>query len=404
MCADWFLSHPHLPLYVRHAEVWVPIYEKRSDSRAALQPFIPSLLTLVEGGAVNASNDLKLAYQLASQNSTLEEIFALAKFVFPDACILSLEGGHCKKPPMIQHFRNPSLTATKSAPQGLPSLPNIRTLVLKGSWNLMREESHFLTITSALPNLREWQCSYAKPKVGAYTTICSSLRHFPPTLVHLNLCLEGFYYKEPTSPFKCFKWRQLYPENHICHDLARITPQLESLTYTGRTCSSFFTTAVHSASQMRGIPRLKSLDFVVKNCCRHASTDSWNESAGIHNWGFIKAFEAVVAAGVKSLQTFTRLNFLRVRYIDLDSPCPLLNPYFQMQGSTCTGLWNEDIITSLDLGRPGARFEELSEQTDWGRRRSTSPTSGEMAFWPRGRPKSMRAESYLVLSDSASLL
>ncbi len=111
------------------------------------------------------TNNVSLIFQLASQNATLEEILMTVKHLFPQACILTLEGGHCKKPPMVQHFRAPRIL-----PQQFPIMPTIRTLVLKGAWNIMREPGHFHTLVSSFPNVREWHCMYAKPKSDGYTS------------------------------------------------------------------------------------------------------------------------------------------------------------------------------------------------------------------------------------------
>jgi hypothetical protein len=69
--------------------------------------------------------------------------------------------------------------------------------------------------------------------------------------------------------------------------------------------------------QLRGGSTLKSLDIVVKNCCRRKP--NWNDGTGISNWTFIQAFESLVVAGVQSLDILDALKYLRVRFIDLDS-------------------------------------------------------------------------------------
>ena len=400
-CAEWFLTHPHLQGYVRHIEVWVPVWERRaghqphvglSGTMTLEQHASPhAVVTVVTTNTRNpdGSDNINQAYQLASHNATLYEIFGCVGSLFPEACILTIEGGHCKKPPMIHHFRD---LKQESIASGLPPLPNIRTLVLKGAWNIMRDESHFRTISTALPNVREWHCTYTKPKVKAYQTMCTVLQHFPPTLSHVNICLEGFYSKETTSPAK---WRQLHPEHHLCRDLGRILPQLEALTLTGRVCGSLLSIAMKAAERVGGKPRLRSLDLVVKNCCRGST--AWNDGTGIHNWGFIKAFEALVVSGVRSLQTFPHLQFLRIRFIDLDSPCPLLNPYFLLQNNRCTGIWNEEILTLLNQGRPTAEFAELRE----GLGCSGLDKEGRLSAteWPRQRPKSIKVGSYAALAE-----
>lgn len=331
--------------------------------------------------------NINQAYQLASSNSTLDEIFGCVGCLFPGACILTIEGGHCKKPPMIQQFRR-----TKPGPVGqkLPELPCIRTLILKGAWNVMREDSHFAALAAALPNIREWHTTYAKPKTKAYRLMSSVIHHIPATLTHLNLCLEGFYSKDSVASSKM---RQLQLTHHLCRDLGALIPQLEALTFTGRVCSCLFTTAIVSAEKQRK-PRLKSVDLIVKNCCR--DPNSWNDSTGIHNWAFIKAFEALVVAGVRSLQAYPDLSFLRIRFIDLDSPCPLLNPYFQLQKNRCSGIWNDDILTAIGAGRPAAGFSNLGEELG---SRSVDKEGRIILGWPVMRPRTIKVGSYAAFAE-----
>ena len=331
--------------------------------------------------------NINQAYQLASSNSTLDEIFGCVSCLFPEACILTIEGGHCKKPPMIQQFRT---LESCPADQKLPELPKVRTLVMKGAWNVIREDTHFITLTNALPNLREWHTTYAKPKTKAYRLISSVVRHIPATLTHLNLCLEGFYSKDTVASMKM---RQLQLTHHLCRDLGRLLPQLEAFTFTGRVCSCLFTTAITCADKSHK-PRLKSIDLIVKNCCRDRNT--WNDGTGIHNWAFIKAFEALVTASVRSLEAYPELKFLRIRFIDLDSPCPLLNPYFQLQRNICSGIWNDDILSALSAARPTASFSNFDEELG---PRGLDKEGRIVIGWPVMRPKSIKVGSYAAFDQ-----
>ena len=394
-CADWFLTHTHLQQYVRHIEVWLPVWERRAGKHASVglsgtmtfeQHARPHVVITVVNTAIGQDHDsINQAYQLASHNSSLDEIFGCVGVLFPAACILTIEGGHCKKPPMMQHFRGqPSM-------RKLPDLPNIRTLILKGAWNIMREPWHFEIMALALPNIREWHCTYAKPKKIAYQTICKVLRHFPSTLTHLNICLEGFYTKDSPSHAKmCL----LQKEHHLCRDLGRIVPQLEALTFTGRVCSCLFKTAIEGTEEVRK-PRLKSVDLIVKNCCREISAP--NDGTGIHHWGFIKAFEALTIESVRSLQSYLDLAFLRIRFIDLDSPCPLLNPYFQLQNNVCTGIWTEEILSTLHQVRPAAAFAVLNEDQGYDGVRKEGRILD--VGWPRQRPMSIKVASYATIAE-----
>lgn len=353
-------------------------------------------------------NDMALTFQQASQNATLEEIFFYACALFPAAYALTIEGGQGKRSPMVQPFRDPwnpnhphksrqviftdGRSYLKERLPKLPIHPNIGTLVLKGAWNIIRQPSDFDTIVEALPNLREWHCLYAKPKTEAYKTLCMLIRSPPPTIHHLNICLDGLCGKPSSFPEK---WRSVYDSHHLCVELGTLAPNLESISFTGRICGSLFKTAVASALRMRDPPNLKSVDLIVRNCCRSSSL--WNDGTGIYNLDFIAAFTRLVIEAIRSLRTFTKLNFLRIRFIDLDSPNPLLNPYFQMQGNTVMGIWNEEILSTVKEARPDARFEGLEYyEQGWGSREMV----GERAMGG-GRPKSICVDTYSLLLDSS---
>ncbi len=443
-CRDWFLKHRHLQAYVRHFEILVPIWEMRpgqTQQRLTMDPLPQpdghfSLFHAFQGLAINANRTedgqpAPTAFQLASKNATIDEIFGYSKVLFPYLCALTIEGGHCKRPPKVRYFREaniisapqdlksevaipsvvntidsrvitpsmstfpqegpqfnspirhqpqpfaPQLLQQNTEPQ-LPQLSNTRTLILKGAWNMIRSSTDFSTFATALPSFREFHCTYHKPKTGAYRAICDSLaREFPPTVTSLNLCLEGLYTKNASS---LKKWRKLYPTHHICRNLGAVAPQLESLTYTGRVCGAIFSSAIKAAEKTRGsCTRLKSIDIVVNNVCRDPTTN--NDGTGMYNFAFIQAFEALVVQGVRALQTYTSVKSLRIRFIDLDSPAPQLNPMFHLEGNRAWGLWSEEILSLLREARPEVKFlgwpgkvidggEELMERDTTGLRRS----------------------------------
>ena len=385
----------------------MPVWEKKVGSSPAYTPAqinarqvqsraIVTTIVTANTTSFEETNNISLVYQLASHNATMDEIFACVKCLFPHSCILTLEGGHCKKPPMIQLFRNSPPHATE--PQKLPVLSNIRTLVMKGAWNIIREQKHFQTLAAAVPNVREWHCSFAKPKSKSYIMMSKILQHIPPTLTHVNICLESFYDKAASS---AHMWNKVYPARHICHDLGAIAPQLESLTYTGRICGCFFSQACRTTEQLRGGSKLKSLDIVVKNSCRRKL--NWNDGTGICNWTFIQAFQALVLAGGKSLDVLTALKHLRIRFIDLDSPCALLNPYFQLTNDQCTGIWNEEILGILLRTRPGAQYVQLNDDLGIGSltKEGLRVLDGS---WPKQRPLSIKIDSYASIAEPSSLV
>jgi hypothetical protein len=156
---------------VKHIEVWVPVWEKKAGSSPTYSPAqintrqvqsraIVTTIVNANTTSFEETNNISLIYQLASHNATMDDTGASC--LFPEACILTLEGGHCKKPPMIQLFRQTDPYKRES--QKLPTLPHIRTLVMKGAWNIMREEKHFQVLAAAVPSVSEWHCTPAKPK------------------------------------------------------------------------------------------------------------------------------------------------------------------------------------------------------------------------------------------------
>ncbi|GAB1207400.1 hypothetical protein APSETT445_006116 [Aspergillus pseudonomiae] len=390
--------------YVRHVEIWIPVWGKRAIKNSSQIPTRRYNDEDIDGAAAhttmvwddsdtNHGNDYK--YHYASHNATLEEIFYHVQSCFPEARILTLEGGHCKKPPMVRHFRNDPCGLSG---QQLPTLPEIRSFVMRGAWNIMRDHRHWRNLSEALPGLQEWHCAYAKPKVEGYHTIAEILRRLSPSIVHLNISLEGFYSKDSTQT----NWLGdgVNPP-HLCRLLGDVVPHLESLAFTGKVCACLFQPTRNSLSVWPPkSSKLRSLDLVVKNCCRDKRTSPGlpflDDFSRITNLHFIRAFERLITGAVHSLNTHQVLNYMRIRFIDLDSACPPLNPYFQLIDDECSGLWSERILDMLHEARPQAHFIELSE--------GIYPQYGPNhqivgAVYPRTRPLSIHAATYKIIAD-----
>lgn len=228
-----------------------------------------------------------------------------------------------------------------------------------------------------------------------------ALRDMPSTISHLNISIESTYCREALSPSL---WRKVYQDQgiHICSKLALALPRLEHLQYTGRICHHFFDIASWQATQLdaRGNYTLKSLDIIVKNTCRPSHV--WQDGSGISDWAFIQTFERLIASGVRALEAFKALKFLRIRFIDLDSQFPLLNPFFQLKDNVCTGLWSDEILVTLERVRPAARFPELSDDLGLmfdaaGKVADPQPTMARM------RPTSMKFSSYEMIADPMTI-
>ncbi|KAI4227549.1 MAG: hypothetical protein L6R36_002315 [Xanthoria steineri] len=416
-CRAWFLKHPHLRPHVRHFEVWMPVWEVKSSRRKTDIPPIPSAFTprpdlrnRANRGAlvvVQEISDMTQAFQQASHNVTLEDIFKHTRDLFPEAYALTIEGGHGKRTPLIKAhppiIEEPALQypffLSSTLNNTLTVNPNIGSLVLKGAWNIIRDRSDFYILKTALPNLREYHCTYAKPKIQAYVAMCYIMQYFPPSIFHLNICLEGLTSKPSSTPEK---WRNLYAEHHICNDIGRQIPNLETLSYTGRICCSLFKNAIEVAGKCRDTPKLKSIDLIVRNCCRPGGF-GYTDATGIYQIDFINAFKKLVIEAVRSLSVFTSLHYLRIRFLDLDSPNPLLNPYFHLQGNKITGIWNDEILSLLRAARPDAEYEGLDFADCSGKRADgfVDHILGGLVPLPRGgRPKSMNVDAYAALAEA----
>lgn len=411
-CATWFLEHPHLASYVRHVEIWIPVWGNRVAKKPPHhRPVVRSIhennsltdMTVLSHVATMTWDDPDVhtgsnyRFHYSSCNATLEDIFQHVKAFYPEARVLTLEGGHCKKPPMVQHFRDDSFGGI--GPKHLQVLPNIQTLVMRGAWNIMRDYQHWSTLSEALPALREWHCAYAKPKVEAYQIVSHILWTLSPSLVHLNLSLGGFYNKEGAA---LDAFSEKAEKRHLCLLLGRVAPRLESLTFTGTVCACLFQRTRASVVRLSTTSKLKSVDLIVQSCCREKPADQTlailEDTSGIANPNFIRSFEGLIVAAVLSLEYLRSLNSVRIRFVDLDSVCPLLNPYFQLVNNRCTGLWSEHILDALHAVRPAAQFFELSAgiYPQYGHDRQIVG-----AVYPHTRPRSIHASSYRFLSDAS---
>ncbi|KAL2133238.1 hypothetical protein VTI74DRAFT_2703 [Chaetomium olivicolor] len=379
----FFSERPHLRSYVKHIEIWFPVFQPRYGPLTVSGPV--TLPTVTPEGLTTAS------YVLPMDNCSLEEAFHFVAESLPEVCVLTLEGGERKKAPKVRHWVHDS---GHQRVRVMPKVHSVRTLICKGQWNLIRGVDDFEAILSAFPNLQEWHGSYNKPKSKSYLTMADILVK-PMRLTSLDLCIEGDYRREPSFPPYFLK---VSSKLHFCSRLAvgAASPSLERIAYTGRVCKKFFVDLVARHKDPRQA-RIKSIDLTVKNCCR--DVEHWNESgSGIADMSFINAFEELVIAGIRALGKLKSIEYMRIRYVDLDSPFPPLNPYFLFRtDGWCSGVWSEAIIEELHEARPNARFEELSE------------SFGEVAYrkdgrititpeFPKSRAMSLKLSNYALLS------
>ena len=383
-CEEFFLEHWLLREYVRHIEVWVPVWGDKGslandESFAVLRTGAPRHLNYPlahqpdEGQLVERMGPI---LRPQTTTATLAEIFSHIAVFFDHAKVFTLEGGHCKKSNMIRHFN--SIFVEEHV---LTVLPSIRTFAMRGAWNVMREHNDWPHIQKALPNVEEWHCSYAKPRLEAETVINHILLRPPHQWRSVNICLDGMYSKDTGtlgSSSRLADSRQI----HLCDRLGNMIPQLESLSFTGKVCENLWKIALKSLNRSKSTEcRLQSLELVVKSCCRRRITTAdpisgeeieeelggiMADGAGISNLIFIKAFERLVLSTVDALKWATNLKYVRIRYIDLDSECTHLNPYWILDGDYVWGIWSEEIVERLSETRPSAQFVELGDGIQMG--------------------------------------
>ncbi|EPE08532.1 hypothetical protein F503_04119 [Ophiostoma piceae UAMH 11346] len=373
-----FADHPHLRSYVKHVELWFPVFEPKL-TRSILPPL---------------DQPSSSAYSLPSDNCSLEEAFFFLSTTFLELSVLTLEGGERKKAPQAHLFSRQRLVSVwfddpaLPAP-AIPQIRTVRTLVCKGQWNLIRCKADFQHIAAALPNLNDWRGSYSKPKSKSYLSMATILPNLPTNITSLDLCLEGDFRQEISfPPF----FHKVTSQIHFCTSLAEATPALQHLSYTGRVCRIFFDLAATLADPR--YTRLKSIELNVKNCCRHVT--HWHESgSGATDINFIRAFEALVLSGVRSLEHLNKLEYLRIRYVDLEFPVPPLNPFFLLENGVASGVWSDTIVSELNRVRPNVRWAELSETI--GERTLSNGRIVINAEFPKRRVISLKLSNYAFL-------
>lgn len=440
---QWFQEHPHLAEHVRHIEYWVPVWGDKASQAAALTQMNHQNALLGFGNDLgDFAHDYPggLQFKLSTYSATLDQIFDHLGNLFPNSSIFTLEGGHCKNSNKIRHFK--ANLFGQYMHQQLRVLPNIKVFAMRGAWNIMRDFSDWSVIQQALPFLTEWHCGYAKPRTEAYTTINEVLIRLPMGLRHVDISLDSMFSKEDgilgSNPDR--------KSHHICEQLGWIAPRLESLSYTGKICERFWTAARESVEHDKTrVPALKSLNIVVKTCCRQRieSVDAVTgdvlveeiggimaDSAGIGNLVFINAFERLVSGTLDGLSFIPTLSNIKIRYIDLDSPCQQLNPYWNLEDGLVTGIWNDRIVEKMSEICPRIHYEKLEEgiggdncvgsvakkeaddiwDGSWTRTTVGAGlgavsvnSTGASALYPRVIPKGINTASYKIVSEARTV-
>ncbi|KAH8196272.1 hypothetical protein TruAng_009553 [Truncatella angustata] len=383
---QFFADNTHLRDYVKHIEIWFPVFQPKFNTAFPTN----SVLTLP---TVSPEGISSAQYGLPTDNASLEEVFFLVGSTFPAVQVMTLEGGERKKAPRVKF----TLPTPPWRPRALPAIKTIRTLIIKSQWNIIRAPKDWEQLSNALPNLEEWHGTYAKPKSKSYLSMAGTLEILDRKITKLNLSLETDYRREMTCPPYYLK---VCEQLHWCEKMARAASHLEHLSYTGRVCHTFFDMLTRYSNSRTS--RLKTIDITVKNCCRQNA--QWNESgSGITDMHFINAFEQLVLGGIRCLERLKQVDLLRIRYVDLDSPVPPLNPYFVIKDGWCSGVWSDEIVAELSRVRPDVRFESMAE------------SFGEVGYnkenrlvispdFPKSRVLSLKLANYALLSGGISIV
>lgn len=395
---EFFLQHGHLTPFVRHIEVWIPIWGDRSS--VPLQRDVPQMSLQLQQeyqdntGLLPNRDSSNLSFKLSRFNATLSDIFQHVSCFFPNAQIFTLEGGHCVNSPLVGLFSD-------EAQESLDCLPQVKTLALKGAWNIIRDYDRWRKIEEALPNLQAWHCSYPDSKFENYALFWKFCMYPPPTIRLLDVNMSSLRTKESTTFYN-----DMNPgSQHVCRQLGKMAPQLRGINYSGRICSDFFTMAAAAARESKSGCPLKSIDLVVGNCCRTTSNAALDENfynpiydrgPGQFNLDFIHCFERLVVSCIRSLK-YLPLSDVRIRFIDFESACPQLNPYFRLTGNLCYGIWNEEILELLPHTRPGLQYANLEEGLANPIRKEDGPTRG---LFPLRRPNAIKTSTYRVIAES----
>lgn len=423
---DWFQTRSHLAQHVRHIEYWVPVWgDKAAALNNATQQYGLGFLTDQADGAHDFPG---VQFKLSTYSATLSQIFDHLALLFPSSSIFTLEGGHCKNSNMIKHFN--SNLFDKFLKNSLRKLPNIKVFAMRGAWNIMRSFEDWNVLQEALPCLTEWHCGYAKPRSEAYITISEILLQLPPTMRRVEISLDSMFSKDESvlgsSPDKT--------GHHLCEQIGKVAPNLESFSYTGKVCECLWTAAIETLEQDRTrISPLHSVNLIVKSCCRQRIKTRdpvtgdvlveevggiMADGTGIGNLVFINSFERLVMGALDLLAASPQVSQVRMRYIDLDSPCQQLNPYWNYEKGRVTGVWNDRIVERLAEVRPFAQYDmledgighedsaELSRKEDdvfsWTQNALVGAVTSNAAsaLYPRTIPKSINTNSYRVISEA----
>lgn len=386
---DWAKHHPKLCSYIRSLEVIFPVWNER----------------VLEGSLAGQTQDdihfgpgAHSFYLMPPKAlTTLEDLFRVIQLCLPNVNVLTLDGGSCRNGQLIRHYNGEQPWADPCL-QFLPQLPEVKTIIMRGSFNLARTEGQFMTIAMAFPNLLTWDCTFWPFNLPVYELMVPALTITPvmcPRLRNLTLSFDSLCGLHELHGVR---------EKSLCQGLGTIAAHMETFTLTGRICGRFFShlgATYHSGGVKDKRLRVLNLD-VETLCCdcewrRDVPGFPVTTISGFDKTRFIEEFEVVVVGAIMALGYVPSLHHVRIRTLDVDSRWLLLSPYFYFDGAECRGFWSPWILQTLAGARQGVRYVSLEAGI-----RPVRGPSGEVVDVDRPvvRPSSLSMKAYKLIAKS----
>lgn len=384
---DWSEEHPELCAYVRSIEFIFPVWNER----------------VLEGVLAGRNqNDIHFGagahyFWLMPRNAlaSLESLFTLIQLCLPNVNIVTLDGGSCRNGQLIHHYSEDRRWGHPWL-RRLPQLPNVKTLITRGSYNLARTEEHYITIARAFPNLLTWDCTFWPFNLPVHELMVRTLWISPamrPRVRNLTLSFDGL-----CGLYELDGVRKL----SLCKELGTVAAHVETFTLTGRICGRFFShlgDAFHSGTVKDKRLRVLNLDVETLCCDCEWAPDIPGQPVvtvhGIDKSRFIDEFETVVVGAIMALGYVPTLHHIKIRTLNVDSRWLLFAPYFYFDGTECRGFWSPPILKQLWISRLGVYFAALDAGIH-----SVKGPSGEVVdvARPTVRPISLSKRAYELIA------
>lgn len=372
-------------MYVRNVEIWFPVWANR---------VLPADAMGEDQDDIHFGPDAHDFYSMPRNwLLPLQDILLHIKVFYPNLTMLTLQGGTSINGQAIRHFHEEDPFFWIYCPQ-LPILPDVQTLVMRGSYNLVRHWAHWRTLARAFPNLEHWDSTWGPFNVDNWNLMKRALVCPPAKLKHLTLSFDGL----------CGLGE--LPEVHmktLCKELGEAAARMESFTLTGRICGRFFSTLCKEYRNVRD-KRLLTLNLNVETLCNdcHAHVDDpfikpHIPVTGIQNPIYIRDFEIITMGAIQALKSVPTIQRISIRTLDIDSEWLMFAPYFEFKGQTCKGFWSTATVANLTSVRDNtvsylSLIDGIYPELD-----KEDKVVGVLPPAGPGRPNSLRKEAYRLL-------